>query len=113
VKERMSERDFPLREKKVVSEYIDDDGNYVRSEGVKRETLAFYLKFIGDWFHLCPKCVKELNNLILNADNLIIGNKDYVQPIELQRRYEIDDDSWKEIERRQPTKEEEKRLKKL
>ena len=109
----MSERDFPLREKKVVSEYIDDDGIYVKSEAIKRESLAFWLRFIEEWFHPCHECTRKLNNLILNAEHLIIGNKDYVQPIELQRRYEIDDDSWKEIERRQPTKEEEKRLKKL
>jgi len=35
---------------------------------------------------------------------MIIGNKDYAQPIELKRGFDIDDNSWKEVERRSATK---------
>jgi len=98
-------RTLPLRRKKTTNEYIDDETDeYVKSEGERVENYGFWLRFISEWFHPCDKCQQELSNLLINANQMIIGNKDYAQPIELKRGFDIDDNSWKEVERRPATK---------
>jgi hypothetical protein len=39
-----------------------------------------------------------------------IGNKETEPPVELWRNFEIDDSSWKELEKRKATKEDKERL---
>ena len=103
-----------LQRRVVKFERIDEEtGEYVLSQTYEKGGFKFYLRFLSKDFIPCEKCQKELQELIANADFLILGNKSYEPALELSKRWEIDDDSWKEIERRQPTKEEEKRLKKL
>ena len=98
-------RTLPLRRKTTIHEYIDDETDeYIKSTGERVENYGFWLRFISEWFHPCDKCQQNLSDLILNAKQMIIGNKDYAQPIELKRQFDIDDDSWKEVERRTSTK---------
>jgi len=59
----------------------------------------------------CIACQKILTKLIEDAEQLIFGNKEYEPQLELNRKFEIDDDSWKTVEKRPSTEEERKRLK--
>lgn len=109
--ERMSET-LKLRESEAYkSEYIDESGDYVKFENHKEERWGFYLKFCGRWFYPCKVDQEKLKNLVLNSEHMTIGNKDYLQPIELSMSFDYPDEgNWKEIERRKPTAEELKTL---
>lgn len=72
---------------------------------VKQETV-----FPFTW-KPCPKCQREIAKLFNEAEQLTIGNKDYLEPIELWMKYEMDDNSWKTVEERPSTPEEQERLK--
>lgn len=94
---------------------ITQDGKYIyrKSKGVKKTTLGFYLRFISEHWHPCKECQKDLWETIVNADNWTIGNKDYLQPIELSKRIDqIDDSAWVKIEEREITEKEAKELEK-
>jgi len=84
--------------------FVDEDtGEYVNSSYTEDGRYRFYLRFIKkDWIP-CEKCQSELHKLITESQTLILGNKDYDPPIELSRAWDIDDKSWKELERRTPT----------
>ena len=87
-----------------ISEYIDESGEYVRSENTKVEQWGFYLKFCGKWFYPCRADQEKLKNIVLNSHRLTIGNKDYQQPIELSMSFDYESNKdWKEVERRTPT----------
>lgn len=103
--ERMSEETLKLREGTTYeSEFIGEDGMYVRQENTKVELWGFYLNFCGQWFYPCRADQERLKNLVLGSNRFTIGNKDYTQPIELAMRFDYeDDDGWKEVERRKPT----------
>ena len=96
----------------VYREHIDENtGEYVKQRTYKEETLGFYLRFCGKWFYPCKEDQERLKNLILNSDTLIIGNKDYLQPIELNMKFELPiKDEWMEIERRPATDKEKEKL---
>jgi hypothetical protein len=100
-----------MRRIEFIHEFIDDDGNYVKSKGVKEDVIGFYLRFIGEHFKPCRQCQKELAKLIETPDHLILGNKEYEPPVELYRKFEIDESAWIQLEKRKPTKEELERLK--
>lgn len=99
-----------IREKEIVTEYIDDEGNYVKAKGRKVEQIGFYLRFIHDHFIPCKECQKELLRKIRNASEWTLGNKEYDPLIELWKKFDIDDEAWEEVERRKATKEEIERL---
>lgn len=73
--------------------------------------FEFIIPFIDYTFEPCEHCQKRLREIIRRTSEFTIGNKDYYPPIELWRKYDIDDDSWEEIERRPSTEEEKERLK--
>jgi hypothetical protein len=89
------------------SEFIDEKGEYVKKENTKEEKWGFYLRFCGQWFYPCKADQEKLKNLVLNSSRMTIGNKDYLQPIELSMAFDFpNDEDWKEVERRKPTKKE-------
>lgn len=95
-----------LRETETVfSEYINEDGKYVKYSSKKEEKWGFYLRFCNETFYPCKTDQEKLKNLILNATHLTIGNKDYQQPIELTMSYDTEDE-WNLEEERTPTKDE-------
>jgi hypothetical protein len=94
-----------MKERKFVFEQVDEDGNYVKSEGVERVYYGFWLRFASRHFIPCQKCQERLEK-ILEESELHLGNKDYEPPIELYKRYEIVDKSWKDIEKRPATEQE-------
>lgn len=61
-------------------------------------TVSFSLGFLKEnvlisvSFELCMKCSEKTFNMIQNASELTIGNKDYEPPVELWRRWEINDE---------------------
>jgi uncharacterized protein with PIN domain len=59
----------------------------------------------------CTKCQREITKLFNEATQLTIGNKDYLEPIELWMKFDIEDNAWKTIEERPSTPEEQERLK--
>jgi uncharacterized protein with PIN domain len=59
----------------------------------------------------CQKCQKILADLMNNAEQLHIGNNEFAEPVELWMKYVLDEDHWKEVERRPSTPEEQIRLK--
>lgn len=103
----MKEGDNMLRRKKEEYECLEGkEPMYVRSTMEKVEQYGFYLRFIQRHFIPCSECQIKLDKLIKNASHMNLGNKNYDPPVELWKKYEIDDNSWKEIERRPATKEE-------
>jgi hypothetical protein len=104
--ERMKE----LEEKWLIWEYVDDTGNYVKTKYREIEEYSFYLRFIGKWFTPCKECQQKLKELLLNSEDMILGNKSYEPPIEFRRRIVTDDYSWITLEERPATEEDEKRL---
>lgn len=86
---------------------------------VSEETNEIYFEFgfpflvamIQRWTP-CPKCQQTLTNLIENAEQLHIGNNEFAEPVELWMKYALDEDHWKEVERRSSTPEEQESLKK-
>ena len=49
----------------------------------------------------------------MTANQLFLGNKSYEPQIELSRVWDIDDDSWDELENRKPTTDDFKRIYRL
>jgi hypothetical protein len=97
--------------KKGTYAFIDEDtGEYVNSSYIKDGRYLFYLRFIKEHYCPCESCQEKLHELITKSSKLILGNKDYDPPVELSRDWDIDDNSWKELERRKPTLEEFKKL---
>lgn len=47
----------------------------------------------------CKKCQEKLRDTIANANEMTVGNKDYRPPIELWRRWDIDDKRTRKLER--------------
>ena len=98
-----------LETKPHIFEGIDEEtGEYIKSEGQKIQNYRFYLRFISKWFTPCAEDQKRIGELIRRG-NLIIGNKDYAHPIELSRSWEIDDNAWVEVERREATEQDYKK----
>ena len=90
--------------KEKITEWIDEEtGEYVKHKVKEDGRYKFYLRFISKHFTPCGDCQKELNDLIYTANSLCLGNKSYEPAIELSRQWNIDEDSWKELERREPT----------
>lgn len=48
----------------------------------------------------CSKCQSIIRNIMLNIDELFIGNKDYLPPVELSMQYIVDGNSFIELENR-------------
>jgi hypothetical protein len=90
---------------KTTEVITEDTFDYTKLKYRENGKYHFYLRFIKEHFTPCDECQKQLYDLITNADYLLLGNKDYEPPIELSRSWDIDDNSWAEIERRKPTKE--------
>ena len=100
-----------LRKKKIIFECLENKGKtYVKSEGQKVETIGFWLRVITEHFIPCKKCQEELAKQLQNAEELHLGNAKYEPAIELWRKFEIDDETWEEVERRSSTKEEREEL---
>lgn len=100
-----------LMEKRFIFESIDEEtGEYVKSECREIEQLGFYIRIMGVNFVPCECCQRKLIKEMMASKQWTIGNKDTNPPVELWRKYEIDDNAWREIERRKPTKEEKERL---
>ncbi len=99
-----------LRETWYMGETIDNDGTYRKVKYRKIERLGFYIRAIREWYYPCEECQQELKKLLAEG-KWILGNKDYEPAIELNTTEdEIDDDSWKDIEKHMATKEEIKRI---
>lgn len=109
----MNERMRKLRKKKVVHESLEGKkGIYHKSEGYYVETIGFWLRFLSKHFTPCKKCQRKLLDLfdLKKGNELHLGNNN--EPlIELYHRYDLDDQSWKTIEKRVATPEEKTRLK--
>jgi hypothetical protein len=96
-----------MRNIKLVFEAIDEQtGEYVKKTYEKIERYGFYLRFAHDNFIPCRECQEEIERIIWESSEWTLGNKDYDPPIELWKFFEIDDNSWLEVERRKATKEE-------
>jgi len=96
--------------RETTGEYIDEEtGEYVKSKAIEDGRYRFYLRFISKNFRPCNECQEKLHKLITQADYFRLGNKTYEPAIELCRSWDIDDDSWEEIERRPATKADYKR----
>lgn len=89
---------------------------FVSYEG--KRTYEFELPFVAQeglypfTWKSCLKCQKEVAKLFDEADQITIGNKDYLEPVELWMKFEIDDNAWKTVEERPSTQEEQERLEK-
>lgn len=57
-------------------------------------------------FKPCPECQKVLRQTILESTTITLGNKDYMYPVELSRKNEDDDNSYKTVAKHKATKEE-------
>ena len=94
-----------------IAEWINEEtGEYEKHKCKEDGRYKFYLRFVQEHFTPCDKCQVELNRIIYNAQRLYLGNKSYEPPIELSRNWEIDDNSWVELERREATKDDFKRI---
>jgi len=93
------------------TEWINEEtGEYEKHKCKEDGRYRFYLRFIKEHFKPCDECQRKLNDLIYNAKSLYLGNKSYEPPIELSRSWDIDDDSWEELEKREATKNDFKRI---
>jgi hypothetical protein len=84
-------------------------------DGVR--TFTFGLEFVSNGLSIfewkpCKSCQKEIADILDSANNLFIGNEEYMPPVELSMKYELDEQSWRDIEKRLATLEEKERLKK-
>ena len=92
-----------VREK--TTEWINEEtGEYEKKKCTEDGRYKFYLRFIKTHFAPCKECQKVLNDLIYNAEQLYLGNKSYEPPVELSRQWDIDDNSWVDLEKRKATK---------
>lgn len=65
--------------------------------------LPFVNQLIGYEWIPCEEDQKKLRDIIVGCKHFRIGNKDYTDPVEFYRQFDIDDKSWREVERRKPT----------
>jgi len=106
----MKKGETVLMERKLIYENVDDDGNYVKISGREIEQLGFYIRTMHVNFVPCECCQRAIIKDIHKSKNWNIGNKDTEPPVELWRKFELDDKAWKEIEKRKATKEDKERL---
>jgi len=106
----MKKNDSVLMQKRLVFESIDDEGNYVKSECREIEQVGFYIRIMQLQFVPCEVCQRRLIKEMMKSKQWSIGNKDTEPPVELWRKFEIDDKAWKELEKRKATKEDKERL---
>lgn len=98
-----------VREK--TTEWINEEtGDYEKNKCKEDGRYKFYLRFIQKHFTPCNECQKQINDLIYNSSSLYLGNKSYEPPVELSRQWDTDEESWVELEKRKPTKEDFKRI---
>ena len=95
-----------IQEKEFITEYIDDEGNYLKVKGREIEQIGFFLRFIHEHFIPCKECQKKLLHMVHNAKTWTLGNKDYEPLVELWKEFEIDDKAFIELEKHKATKEE-------
>jgi hypothetical protein len=100
-----------LMEKKFIFESIDEDGNYTKSECREIEQLGFYIRCMNISFCPCVPCQRRLIKEMHDSKQWSIGNKDTDPPVELWRKFEIDDPAWKLLDKHKATKEEKERFK--
>ena len=98
-----------LSEKWYIWEYINDEGQYIKCKYRKVEKFHFYLRFLQEHFNPCPECQKKLKELKVKG-NMILGNKTYEPPVEFTYKYDIDDNSFTDLDERKATKDDEERL---
>jgi hypothetical protein len=101
----MKKGETVLMERKLILEIIDDEGNYVKSSAREIEQLGFYIRIMHINFVPCECCQRAIVKEIHKSKSWNIGNKDTEPPVELWRKFEIDDNSWKEENKRKATKE--------
>ena len=99
-----------LEEKWFIWEDIDDEGNYFKTKYREIEEYSFYLRFLGKWFTPCEECQRRIKKLMLESDDMILGNRSYEPPVEFRRRLVTDDNSYQTLEERPATEEDKKRL---
>lgn len=97
-------------QKRLILEYVDEKGNYTKSEGREIEQLGFYIRMMHTDFIPCECCQRRLIKEMMKSKQWSIGNKETEPPVELWRKFEIEDSSWKELEKRKATKEDKERL---
>jgi len=68
--------------------------------------LPFINQLVGFRWQPCDADQKVLRNIIMKCKHFRIGNKDYADPVEFYREFDVDDKAWVELERRKPTAEE-------
>ena len=99
-----------MKTRKHCFESIDDEtGEYVNAETIETNTIRFYLGPFGKWFTPCKENQDKLEKLLENADPLYTL-KHANKRIKLERDWLTDDHGWKDIERRQPTIDDFKRI---
>jgi len=81
-----------------------------------KRTFTFGLGFVSNGLSIyewkpCKECQAEISSLLDDATELFVGNSEYMPPVELSMKYELDEQSWKEVEKRPATEEEKERLK--
>lgn len=64
----MKEEGAVLHEEFFFAEYIDDEGNYIKTKYRKLEQYSFYLRFLSRWFIPCQKDQTILKEHFLNAE---------------------------------------------
>ena len=95
----------------LTHEFIDDEtGEYVKSTCTEYGRFRFFLRPFKEWFYPCEKCQKKLYQKTYGADSLYLGNKSYEPAIELSRDWVVNDDTWKELERKPGTLENYKKV---
>ena len=98
-----------VREK--TTEWINEEtGEYEKNKCTEDGRYKFYLRFVQEHFTPCLECQNALYDLIYNADKLYLGNKSYEPAIELSRQWDVGDNSWIELEKREATKADFKRI---
>ena len=99
----MNESKTPTRDYEL--KHIDDEtGEYVKSTTIEQLKYRFYLRFLKRHFRPSEEDQNRIHTLFLNAE-FYLGNKSYEPAVELSRHWEVNDDLWKEVERREGTKE--------
>jgi len=72
----MKEKEIVLKEQWYTAEHIDrESGHYIKTKYRKVEEYAFYLRFIGNWFHPCKKCQGHLKKLLQTVELHISTDK--------------------------------------
>jgi len=65
-----------LKEQWYTAEYVDkESGHYVKTKYRKVERYAFFLRFIGEWFHPCKKCQARIKKVLQTVELHISTDK--------------------------------------